>query len=113
MPFIDVKDLPVYEIVPGYQARIIHSGNLTLVYWSVEEGAEIAMHHHLHEQVAHVLTGSFSLTIGNETKVLEPGRVAVIPPHAKHGGKALTACELLDVFYPEREDYKFPAHDQS
>ena len=113
MPFIDVKDLPVYEIVPGYQARIIHTGNLTLVYWSVEEGAEIAMHQHLHEQVAHVLTGSFSLTIGNETKVLEPGRVAVIPPHIKHGGKALTACELLDVFYPEREDYHLPSKNKS
>jgi quercetin dioxygenase-like cupin family protein len=64
-------------------------------------------HSHLHEQVAHVLKGQFALTVNGEMALLEPGTVAVIPPFAKHGGRALTACELLDVFTPEREDYKF------
>ena len=53
------------------------------------------------------MKGIFELTIDGETKILQEGMVAVIPPHAKHGGKAITACELLDVFNPEREDYKF------
>ena len=44
---------------------------------------------------------------GRVTRVLEPGTVAVIPPHVKHGGRAITDCSLLDVFHPEREDYKF------
>jgi quercetin dioxygenase-like cupin family protein len=65
------------------------------------------IHSHIHEQVAHVLKGRFELTVGDETKVLEPGIVAVIPPNLPHGGKAITDCELLDVFHPEREDYKF------
>ncbi|MGZ8544366.1 MAG: cupin domain-containing protein, partial [Flavisolibacter sp.] len=65
------------------------------------------IHTHPHEQVAHVLEGKFEMILNGEIKILEPGHVAVIPPHQPHGGRALTACSLLDVFQPERDDYKF------
>ncbi|MBD0369089.1 MAG: cupin domain-containing protein, partial [Flavisolibacter sp.] len=55
MPFIELAHLPSKEIVKGYYARIIHTGTLTLVYWTVEAGAAIPEHAHPHEQVAHVL----------------------------------------------------------
>jgi quercetin dioxygenase-like cupin family protein len=77
------------------------------MYWKIDAGAAVPEHSHMHEQVATVLQGVFELTIDGETALLEPGRVAVIPPHAKHSGHAVTYCELLDVFLPEREEYKF------
>lgn len=107
MSFVQVDSLPSKEIVKGYHARTIHTGTMTFVYWTVEAGHSIPIHSHMHEQVAHVLTGEFELTVEGETKVLKPGIVAVIPPHIPHGGKAITDCLLLDVFQPEREDYKF------
>ncbi|HJW17148.1 MAG TPA: cupin domain-containing protein, partial [Flavisolibacter sp.] len=85
----------------------IHTGTLTLMYWTVESGAAMPIHSHKHEQVAHVLKGKFELIVNGETRIIEPGTVAVIPPGIPHGGRAITACELLDVFNPEREDYKF------
>lgn len=107
MPFVPVASLPSKEVIQGYTARTIHTGTMTLVYWTVEPGATMPEHSHLHEQIAHVLKGRFELTVDGVTQILEPGMVAVIPPHVKHGGTALTECELLDVFHPEREDYKF------
>ncbi|MEP6615281.1 MAG: cupin domain-containing protein [Ginsengibacter sp.] len=105
--FISVKDLPAHEIVKGFHGKAIHTGTLTLMYWTVNKGSAIPLHSHIHEQVAHVLKGKFELTVNGETQILEPGMVAVIPPDVMHGGKAVTDCELLDVFNPERDDYKF------
>lgn len=80
---------------------------MTFVYWTVEAGHTMPEHSHPHEQAAHVLMGEFELTVAGETKTLKPGIVAFIPPHVKHGGKAVTDCQLLDVFHPEREEYKW------
>lgn len=107
MPFIDTAALSEKEVIPGYRGRAIHIGTMTFMYWTVEAGAVMRMHSHLHEQIAHVLKGTFELTVAGETQIIEPGKVAVIPPHVVHGGRAITYCELLDVFHPEREDYKF------
>ena len=106
MPFMDLADIEAREIVPGYRARFLHSGTMTFAYWEVDAGAALPEHDHPHEQVAHVLEGRFELTLDGEARVLEPGLVAVIPPGARHGGRALTDCRLLDVFHPVREDYR-------
>lgn len=107
MAFVDINTLTEKEVIPGYKGRAIHTGTMTYMYWTIDAGAVMPEHSHVHEQVAHVLKGKFELTVANETQLLKPGRMAVIPPHIKHGGRAITACELLDTFLPEREDYKF------
>ncbi|OLY92379.1 Cupin domain-containing protein [Cnuella takakiae] len=106
MSFTQVPELPFKEFQPGAKARFIHTGTMTFAYWEMKAGLDFAMHQHPHEQVAHVLEGKFELTVGNETRILEPGVVAVIPGGVVHGGRSITDCLLLDVFTPEREDYK-------
>jgi quercetin dioxygenase-like cupin family protein len=103
---IAIDSLPQNEVKEGFKARFIHTENLTLGYWDVEEAAILPMHSHHNEQVTQVLEGKFELTIGEETKIYEMGQIVVIPPHSIHGGKALTKCKIFDIFCPVREDYR-------
>jgi len=106
MIFQNLKENTEREIVPGYRARFVHSENMTLAYWDVDPGAALPEHSHPHEQIANVLEGQFELTVDGKSQILEPGTVAIIPSNVPHSGRAITACRLIDAFYPCRDDYK-------
>lgn len=106
MPVLSFDDLDRSEEIPGYLGAFVHGENMTVTNWSVEAGASFPEHSHPHEQISIVVEGEFELTIDGETKTLTPGRVAVIPPDTPHSGQAVTACEIIDVFSPVREDYQ-------
>ena len=106
MPYLDLSQQSEREPVPGFRVRFVHSENMTFAYWDIRQGALLPEHNHPHEQVANVLDGRFELTIDGETRVLESGMVAIIPPNAVHSGRAISDCRILDVFYPIREDYR-------
>lgn len=106
MPYYDPQQLPALEILPGCRTRIPYGQNLMLSYLEMDEGAEVPLHSHPHEQGGILLSGRMELTIGDETRVCEAGSLFIIPPNVKHravavGGKAV----VLDVFSPVREDY--------
>ncbi len=103
---IPLEEVEPREIMPGFHGKLIHTEKMTLAYWTVEEGAEVPSHSHMHEQVMQVLEGSFEFTLDGATKVYGPGDLVHIPSHAQHSGKALTPCKLLDIFSPPREEYR-------
>ncbi len=106
MPFVSVDDLDRSEEIPGYLGAFVHGENMTVTSWEVEAGATFPEHSHPHEQISIVVEGEFELTLDGETGILEPGRIAHIPPETPHSGRAVTECEIIDVFSPVREDYQ-------
>jgi len=104
-PFVHLQEIQEREVLPGYKARFVHTGNVTLGFWRVTAGSLLPAHNHLHEQLSIVTSGQFELTVNGVTQVAQPGMVAVIPSNEMHGAVALTDCEIIDVFSPTRIDY--------
>ena len=106
MPLITLETLPVREIFPGVRARLVHTDRVTHSWVVLDQDATFPDHQHPHEQVVSVLEGQLDMVVNGEPVVLTAGQVYVIPPHAPHSGRAVTACRVLDTFAPVREDYK-------
>jgi quercetin dioxygenase-like cupin family protein len=106
MPLVRLSDLPTREIFPGIRARVVHSGRTSQSWVELDAGRSFPEHRHPHEQTVNVLEGELELTCDGTTYRLTPGQVFVIPPEAAHAGCALTACRVLDVFAPVRDDYR-------
>lgn len=104
--FVPIDTIPEKELVPGIYARLVHMKGVSVARVRIEAGAVLPQHAHVHEQVTNMLSGQLEMTVGGETKVCLAGDVVIIPSQVPHSAKALTACELIDVFQPVREDYK-------
>jgi quercetin dioxygenase-like cupin family protein len=106
MAMLTLTDVPVREIFPGLRARIVHTAATSQSWVDVDAGATFPEHAHPHEQTVNVLAGRLEVNVDGTTHVLTPGSVLVIEPHARHSGRALEACRVLDIFSPPRDDYR-------
>lgn len=101
-----IKELPAKTLITGFEARFIHTGSLTFSFVDIEAGHTLPVHSHPHEQVMNVLEGRLTFHLNGEDYLMEGGMTVVIPSNVPHGATALTNCRVLDVFNPERDDYK-------
>lgn len=107
MSFTTLASLPAKEIFGGaIRGHYAHLDHLTVGEVILQPDTMVPMHRHPHEQITYVIEGRFEFTIGDQTTVLEPGQTALIPGGVPHGGKTLTACRVIDIFSPVREDYR-------
>lgn len=106
MGFINIAEIKPIEPVPGCRMRTPFGNNLMLSYLEMDPGAEVPLHHHPHEQGGILIKGVLELTIGEETRRVEPGAMFLIPPNVPHRAVAVEGpVVVLDVFSPIREDY--------
>ena len=103
MRFLDFSTVTPRVVAPGYLGRYLHSDQIKV---DIAPGAVIQEHSHPHEQWTLLLSGSFELTVSGVAHVMRPGQVLYIAPHERHSARALTACAVLDVFHPPRDDYR-------
>jgi len=106
MEIRNLSEIASRELVDGATVRFVHADTMTVAYWTFESEVPLPEHAHPHEQVTNVIEGVFDLVVNGETARLEAGSVAVIPPNATHAGRAVTACRIIDIFHPVREDYR-------
>lgn len=93
-------------LLPGFEARFIHTETQTFSLVTIEKGAVLPEHAHFNEQFSRIIEGTFKLTVDGNSQICKKGDVALIKSNAPHSGKALTRCVIFDVFNPAREDYR-------
>lgn len=106
MPFINFNAIPHSKLRENIHGALYHSDKMTFGYITLEEGAVLPEHNHIHEQWTHLLEGSLEFTLDGETQLMTPGISVFIPSDAKHSAKAITRVKLIDAFLPAREDFK-------
>jgi quercetin dioxygenase-like cupin family protein len=101
--FVHVDDLDPLIAIPGLEFRPVTTDSVMTNFVTFEPDAPAPMHHHVEQQIAIVLSGELSFTVGDETRVMHAGDCVVIPPDVPHGGVAgPEGCRALDVFTPPR-----------
>ena len=106
MSLIDFAEIPVRDLAPGFHARLVHAERMTIARVDIDAGSALPEHAHPHEQITTLVAGDFELTVGGEVHRMRAGCVVVIPGGVRHSALALTACRVIDVFQPVREDYR-------
>jgi len=100
------SEIPDRELVKGIKGKYIHTANNTVGYITIEKGAILPAHSHMHQQITQVISGKLEMTIDGITQILESDSITVIPSNTIHNANALTNCIVIDTFFPVREDYK-------
>ena len=101
-----LDDIQAKEIRPGFFGKMVHGDKSTLAFWEIKKGSVLEEHHHVHEQITHILEGKLQMKIGGEVFLLSEGIVHVIPSNMPHSAMALTDCKVIDSFAPARDDYR-------
>ena len=89
--------------MPNIAFKPITTDSVMTNFVTFEPNAVADMHHHSEQQIAIVISGELTFTVGDETRVTHAGDCVVIPPHVPHGGHAgPEGCTAIDVFTPPR-----------
>ena len=104
MPFIDTKQLPAGERLPGWKDHSFSTDKMTFAHYVFAAGASIHEHCHSNEEVWTVIEGELEVSIGGDSIIAGPGCVAVVPPNMAHSVRAVTDGKAIVTDCPVRVD---------
>ena len=101
------EDIDYNEIAPGMKRKVLaNGGNLMTVKYHTNKGVKVPTHSHIHEQIGYIISGLYKGIIDEKESVLKSGDSYYVKPNQKHGLICLEDGVFLDIFTPQREDFK-------
>ena len=58
-----ISDLESRELLPGTEARFVHSDRMTVAEWRFDPNIDLPEHSHPHDQITTIIEGEFELTV--------------------------------------------------
>lgn len=100
-----LEGLPWERVTDKVERRILTGHQLMIVWWKLQAGAHTGAHQHPHEQITWMLKGKMDFRIGDDTRSMIPGDIALIPSNTEHEAIWQEDIEVIDIFAPPREDF--------
>jgi len=94
------------QLNPLIARQVIHAENMTVARILLRKHAVVPSHSHANEQVTMLQSGALRFVLEGEERILRPGEILRIPPHAAHLVEALEDSVAVDLFAPAREDWQ-------
>lgn len=98
-------DIPPEQLTPLFSRQYIVGSHTMLARVEMKKGCLVPEHHHIHEQISHIVAGSLLFRIDGLESTLGPGEIICIPPDLPHEVLALEDSVALEVFNPPRHDW--------
>ncbi len=101
-----IKNITPKDLGAGITGYYAHGNSMSFGYVELESGSSVPLHQHMQEQITYLIEGELDMMIGGHSCLLTAGMYFVISSNTPHSAIAKTACKVIDVFSPPREDYK-------
>lgn len=100
--------VPSEHVNPSMSRKIVSGEKLMISRIKFKDGFLVPLHHHVHEQVTQVLSGTIRFWFGenkDQMMDLHPGDVVVIPSNLPHEALMIGEVEEIDTWAPPRQDW--------
>ena len=105
-PFRTWNGQEPFQIFPTVRLHAIGGEQVLLCRVTYEPGTTVARHAHEHtEQVMAITEGSVTMTIGEETRELQPGDVVVVNRGVEHELTSAADCTFFEAHAPVPLDH--------
>jgi quercetin dioxygenase-like cupin family protein len=102
------ESVPSEDVNLSMSRKIVSGEKLMISRIKFKDGFLVPLHHHVHEQVTQVLSGTIRFWFGeNREQVMDlhPGDVVVIPSNLPHEALMIGEVEEIDTWAPPRQDW--------
>ena len=100
--WVDIEPEPLNALITR---QYVVGTNIMLARIVLKKGAHVPMHHHVHEQIRHVVEGTLNFIVDGREVAVRAGEILSIPPDVPHEVVALEDSVALDIFNPPRQDW--------
>lgn len=108
--FVTPQDSPQVEMADGIHRRTMGTTDEAMICeFLFLRDTIIQPHSHMNDQVGYIVSGQLEATIGDQTRILNPGDSYAIPSGIVHSARAIKDTITIDVFSPPRNDYRSEA----
>ena len=105
---VNKDDIQKFKALDGiYRKTMAYNDSVMLCFFDLEKDAEIPLHDHESHQIGYVISGKLQfITETRGNFIAKTGDSYVFDSWEKHGAKILENAEVIEVFYPTRDEYK-------